>query len=123
MTRSRGIRRLLHIQRDGASIERAVNDELQFHFEMTVRELMASGMNSDDAHREAERRFGDVQRTRERLATIDRSRVVRDRRIEWWSGFSQDVRYAVRGLRSKPGFSIEMKEASIRRHLYQAPPG
>ncbi len=106
MSRAQGIRRLLHIQRDGASIERAVNDELQFHFEMTVRDLMANGMNSDDAHREAQRRFGDVQRTRERLATIDRSRVGRERRAEWWSAFGQDVRYAVRGLRMKPGFAI-----------------
>ena len=58
-----------------ASVERAVNDELQFHFDMTLRELMANGMSADDARTEAERRFGDVQRTRERLATIDRARV------------------------------------------------
>jgi putative ABC transport system permease protein len=106
MTRERGIRRLLHIQRDGASIDRAVDDELQFHFDMTVRELMAGGMKSDDAQREAERRFGDVQRTRERLATIDRSRVGRERRVEWWSAFAQDMRYALRGLRKKPGFAL-----------------
>ena len=38
----------------------AVDDELQFHFDMTMRELMNAGMNPDDARREAERRFGDV---------------------------------------------------------------
>ena len=43
MTRTSGIRRLLHITRDRAGIERAVNDELQFHFDMTMRELMARG--------------------------------------------------------------------------------
>jgi predicted permease len=106
MPRADGIRRLLHIQRDGASIDRAVDDELQFHFDMTVRELMAGGMNSNDAQREAERRFGDVQRTRERLTTIDRSRVGRDRRVEWWSAFAQDTRYALRGLRTKPWFAL-----------------
>ena len=106
MPRANGIRRLLHIQRDGASIDRAVDDELQFHFDMTVRELMAGGMNSDDAQREAERRFGDVQRTRERLTTIDRSRVGRDRRVEWWSAFAQDTRYALRGLKTKPWFAL-----------------
>ncbi len=106
MPRAHGIRRLLHIQRDGASIDRAVDDELRFHFDMTVRELMADGMNANDAQREAERRFGDVQRTRERLTTIDRSRVGRERRGEWWNAFAQDMRYAIRGLRKKPGFAL-----------------
>jgi len=96
----------MHIQRDGAGIDRAVDDELRFHFDMTVRELMADGMNAKDAQREAERRFGDVQRTRERLTTIDRSRLGRERRVEWRSAFVQDTRYALRGLRAKPGFAL-----------------
>ena len=70
---------------------------------MTVRDLTANGMTPDDARREAERRFGDVERTRARLATIDRSRAERERRAEWWSAFAQDLRYALRGLRLKPG--------------------
>ena len=96
----------MRIDRDRAGIDRAVDDELLFHFDMTMRELMTNGMTPDDARREAERRFGDVERTRERLATIDRSRVGRERRAEWWSAFAQDLRYAVRGLRLKPGFAL-----------------
>ena len=107
MSRLRGIRRLLHVPR-AEGVNRAVDDELQFHFEMTVRELMANGMNREDAQREAERRFGDVQRTRERLATIDRSRIDQERRAEWWSSFAQDLRYALRGLRLKPGFAASV---------------
>src|SRR6185436_6342338 len=101
-----GIRRLLNIQRNRAGIERAVDDELRFHFEMTMRDLMAKGMNSGDARQEAERRFGDVQRARKTLASIDQSRAVQQRRAEWWSGFAQDVRYALRGLRLKPWFAL-----------------
>src|SRR5436305_647017 len=96
----------MHVVRDRAGIERAVNDELQFQFEMTMRDLMADGMTPEDARREAERRFGDIQRTRERLATIDRARLGRERRTEWWSAFAQDLRYAARGLRMKPGFAL-----------------
>lgn len=96
----------MRVDSDVAGVDRAVDDELQFHFDMTVRDLMAGGMNRNDAQREAERRFGDVQRTRDRLTTIDRSRVGRERRVEWWSGFAQDLRYAIRGLRMKPGFTL-----------------
>jgi putative ABC transport system permease protein len=106
MSRIPGIRRFFRVERDSAGVERAVDDELQFHFDMTMRELMANGMNPDDARREADRRFGDATKTRERLATIDRSRVGSERRAEWWSAFAQDFRYALRGLRLKPGFAI-----------------
>ncbi|HTE44119.1 MAG TPA: ABC transporter permease, partial [Gemmatimonadaceae bacterium] len=106
MSRIPGIRRFLHIQRGGASVARAVDDELLFHFDMTMRELMANGMTPDQARAEAERRFGDVERTRARLTTIDRSLAVRDRRAEWWSAFAQDFRYALRGIRLKPWFAI-----------------
>ena len=106
MTRIPGLRRLVRIERDRAGVARAVDDEMQFPFDMTMRELMANGMTPDDARRETERRFGDVQRTREKLATIDRSRVGRERRAEWWGAFAQDFRYAIRGLRLKPGFAL-----------------
>src|ERR1700759_794605 len=106
MARFDGVRRRLHITRDGSSVERAVNDELQFHFDMTVRDLMQNGLSPDEARREAERRFGDVQRTRERLTHIDRARMSQERRAEWWTAFVQDFRYALRGLRLKPGFAL-----------------
>ena len=104
--RFQGLRRLLRIERGRATVDRAVDDELRFHFDMTMRELMAGGMTPDEARRETERRFGDVQRTRERLATIDRARVGQERRAEWWSAFAQDFRYALRGLRLKPWFAV-----------------
>ncbi|MGH9889560.1 MAG: ABC transporter permease, partial [bacterium] len=67
---------------------------------------MSNGMTPDDARREAERRFGDVEHTRERLATIDRAFAGQERRTEWWNAFRQDVRYAIRGFRLKPGFAL-----------------
>ena len=101
-----GLQRFMRIDRDAAGIEPAVRDELDFHFDMTVSGLVASGMSPDDARREAQRRFGDLERTRERLAAIDRSRLGHERRAAWWNAFAQDFRYAVRGLRLKPGFTL-----------------
>jgi len=105
MTLIPGIHRLLRLGgvRD---IESAVDDELRFHMEMTIRELVAGGMREDEARREAERRFGDVEAARERMAALDRERVNSERLAEWWSALGQDLRYAVRGLRLKPGFTL-----------------
>ncbi|HEY2375701.1 MAG TPA: ADOP family duplicated permease [Gemmatimonadaceae bacterium] len=101
----RGIRRLFRIDLGPRRVARAVDDELRFHFDMTVRHYMDSGMCESDAHREAERRFGDVERTRTRLEAIDRSRAQHARRAEWWSAILQDLRYAVRGLRATKSFT------------------
>lgn len=98
-------RRLFRIHRGAKSVERAVDDELQFHFDMTVRDLVAAGMSLDDARREAERRFGDVQRTRTGLEAIDRAHVGQAARAAWISALVQDTHYALRGLRMTPVFT------------------
>jgi predicted permease len=101
----RDIRRLFRIDADPRRVSRAVDDELRFHFDMTVRFYVEKGMSETDARREAERRFGDVEGTRSRLKAIDRSRAEQRRRVEWWSAMLQDLRYAVRGLRATPSFT------------------
>ena len=105
MRRFPGLRRLMRLDRGARGVQRAVDDELQFHFDMTVNELRSQGLDDDAAQREAERRFGNVTRTRERLETIDRARIGQQVRAEWWSAFAQDLRYALRGLRLRPGFA------------------
>ncbi|HEY2806560.1 MAG TPA: permease prefix domain 1-containing protein, partial [Gemmatimonadales bacterium] len=100
-----GLRRFFRLDRP-ADVDRAVNDELLFHFDSRVRELMAQGLGEREAREEAERRFGDVSLTRRALEAIDRARVGGERRALWWSGVLQDLRYAARGLRLKPGFTL-----------------
>ena len=50
--------------RSRADIAREVDAELAFHLDMRVRELVAGGMNADDARRAAAAEFGDLEGTR-----------------------------------------------------------
>jgi putative ABC transport system permease protein len=72
---------------------------------MAVRHYVSKGMSESDARREAERRFGDVERTRARLESIDRAGAARARRLQSLGNLAQDVRYAARGLRAAKGFT------------------
>jgi putative ABC transport system permease protein len=101
----RGLRRLFRVERGTATVERDLDEELRFHFDMTVEELVKRGTTPDQARREAVRRFGDVDRHRDNLREIDRERAKQRRRVEIWSAVAHDVRYALRGLRMNPGLT------------------
>src|ERR1044071_5754989 len=105
MSRIPGVRRFFRLTVSPRDVARAVDDELQFHFDNTVRDLMARGRSEKEAREEAERRFGDVERTRARLEAIDRERASHERRADGGGGLAQDVRYTLRSLRARPGFT------------------
>ena len=106
MHSDRKFRRLFRFDKSSADVARAVDEELQFHFDLAVRDLMVRGATAIDARAEAERRFGDVERTRQRLNAIDHAQVVASRRTEWLGNVAQDLRYAIRGLLRRSGFAI-----------------
>jgi len=82
-----------------------VDDELAFHLEMRVRELMDQGLTADEARRQALASFGDVQAIRSELRAERAARNEERTRRDWWGGLRMDAAYAVRSLRSNPAFT------------------
>ncbi|HUQ84187.1 MAG TPA: ADOP family duplicated permease [Gemmatimonadaceae bacterium] len=81
-----------------AAVERELEEELAFHIEREARKLEASGLSANDALRQARLAFGGVERIK------DDTRDARG--VSWLEIFTADVRYAARGLRASPGFTL-----------------
>jgi putative ABC transport system permease protein len=82
-----------------------VNDELQFHLDTRVQQLIADGWESGAARREALRQFGDVESVREDCVALDIEREKSARWTDLVDDLRQDIRVAVRALRRAPGWT------------------
>jgi len=75
-----------------------LDDELAFHLEQAIESRVAQGMPPVEARRQALIEFGGVERAREQTY---------QQRPGWWLGtVAQDVRYALRGFRRNPVFTL-----------------
>ena len=82
-----------------------VKDELRFHLEAKTDDLIGQGWRPEDAHKEAERQFGDL-RTVQRIGQQMGEKTERRRRLsDYWTDLLQDMRYTFRTLSSDPGFA------------------
>src|SRR5438552_18637586 len=78
-------------------LNRELDTELQYHLAETVDRLVENGMSEKEALHEARRRLGPYITQKER---------TRDMNIAAWLDSTRaDVAYALRQLRSKPGFA------------------
>jgi predicted permease len=85
--------RLTHPQK----LEEQLDKELEFHLEQLTSDLVAHGHTPAEARRLARLELGGPEQVKEEC---------RDARgTRWLEDFVQDVRYAIRTLRQKPGFA------------------
>ena len=100
-------RRLFHLDPRSKQLARAeMRDELAFHIDERTAQLMALGMSREDARAEAIRKLGQTYADAERQ--LSDSAELKERRLdvrERLREFGDDVRYAVRGLVARPGFT------------------
>lgn len=86
-------------------IDPDVRDELDFHIEGRVRELVARGWDADEARAHVLERFGDVASLERECRTYDEQRVDEETWRTTMEMWGRDVRFALRTLRKNAGFT------------------
>jgi predicted permease len=117
-----------------ADVRADIDDELRFHLGERVEDLIAAGVPSGDAKRQAIAELGDLKTVAAALREID-ERVQRSRgAAEWLDRVVGDVRYALRGFRRTPlvtamivitlalGVGANVAVLSLANRLFVRPP-
>jgi len=82
-----------------------VKEELSFHLQAKVDDLVAHGWQPQAARDEAERQFGDLHAV-QNIGIRMGEKMERNKRLgDYWTDSLHDVRYTFRTLRRDPGFA------------------
>jgi putative ABC transport system permease protein len=101
-----GLRRVFRLPTSAKRLAREVDDELRFHIEGRIEELVAHGWSRDDAAVEAGRRFGDYAAYRREARDIDLITHHQRRRMDIIDAIRREARQSIRALVRTPAFSL-----------------
>src|SRR4030095_5326315 len=87
-------------------IGQEVDEEIAFHIEMRTRELVDKGVDPRIAREMVLARIGDATRLKRTCVDLGRKRDREMRLAQWIEELRDDVRFAVRQLKSTPGFTF-----------------
>ena len=85
---------------------RDVDEELAFHIEMRVAELVRAGVPEHEAREQTMERFGSFGEVRDECHELGRERARMQRRSDRLDALRQDLRYAVRTLVANKTFAL-----------------
>ena len=81
----------------GERLDQDIDEELQFHLDQRVEELVAAGKTAEEARRQVQLRFGNRLYLEEQTSSADR--------MGWLADTMRDFRYGLRNLRRNPAFA------------------
>ena len=87
-------------------LDQEVDEELAFHIEMRTRELVEHGVDPRIAREIVLARLGDVKRLKRTCVDLGRKRDREMRLTQWFEEFRTDVKFAMRQLKTAPGFTL-----------------
>jgi putative ABC transport system permease protein len=87
-------------------LDQEVDDEIAFHIDMRIRELVDRGMDPRIARETVMARIGDATRLKRTCRDLGRKRDREMRTTQWFEELRDDVKFAVRQLRMSPGFTL-----------------
>lgn len=99
------IRRLFRLSGREPAPAEDIAAEFEAHLQMKADALIREGRPPEAARKEAEARFGPLERFAAECGRIDRTERRERRLREWGSGLAHDLRLAGRGLLRSPGFT------------------
>lgn len=108
MRMPRGVRRLFHLGDLRPDAAADADEELRYHFDRLVDDMVAEGVPREAAEDRARQRFGDMEAYRRALEHIDGDRERTMKRIEVVETVVRTFTHTLRTLARAPGFTASV---------------